>query len=338
MPDKVSIIIPCRNEEKYITKCLNSIIETDYPKESIQVFVCDGKSTDNSLERIRDFEKKYNYIHLVENKYKTTPHGLNIGIEKSSAMVIIILGAHSELFPDYISNCVSALKNDNNIGCVGGIIENIYENKNSEAIGLALSSSFGVGNVYFRTGTKEGYVDTVAFGAYKNEVFQKIGLFDEQLIRNQDDDFNYRLIKSGLKILLKKNIKSKYYVRASFKKLFHQYYQYGLWKVFVNKKHKTITTLRQLIPSLFVLIIISGTIFSFFSKIVFYILLFILSVYIVIGVKSSFQKSKVFFTAIKIFYSFLILHFSYGIAYLIGIFRFLILNQKPGKSDSKLNR
>jgi glycosyltransferase involved in cell wall biosynthesis len=335
---KVTVIIPCRNEENYISKCLNSIVETDFPKEFLHVFVCDGQSTDNSRKIIQDFVKQYSYIHLIENKHKTTPQGLNLGIKRSSADINIILGAHSELYPDYINNCVTALQNDNEIGCVGGIIENIYENKNSEAIGLALSSGFGVGNVYFRTGTKEGYVDTVAFGAYKNDVFKKIGLFDETLTRNQDDDFNFRLIKSGFKILLKKNIKSKYYVRASFNKLFRQYYQYGLWKVFVNKKHKTVTTLRQLIPSLFILFLVLGIVLSFFNKTILILFLSILSLYIFMGIKSSFQKSKNLITACKIFYSFLILHFSYGIAYLIGILRFLILNQKPGKTDSKLNR
>jgi len=335
---KVSVVIPCRNEENYISECITSVIDCDYPKEFLEVFVCDGMSTDNSVNIIKGFEDKYDFIKLLINKDKTTPYALNLGIKGSSSEIVIILGAHSVIYPDYISKCVNALSDDTSIGCVGGLIENVYENSKSEAIGLALSSSFGVGNVYFRTGTKDGYVDTVAFGAYKREVFDKIGYFDEHLIRNQDDEFNFRLTQSGYKILLKREIKSKYYVRSSFKKLFNQYFQYGLWKVFVNKKYKTITTLRQLFPALFVLFLFFGAILSILSKIIFCFYVLIFGLYIVLGLYMSISKGKNLMMVSRIFYTFLILHISYGIAYLIGIYRFLILNREPGMSDGKLNR
>lgn len=338
MPEKVSIVIPCRNEEAYISGCLNSVVNSDYPGDMLQIFVCDGMSTDKSVEKIQFFVDKYENVKLLKNEKKTTPFALNLGIKKSDSDIIIILGAHSQIFPDYISKCVHYLDKHKEAGCVGGIIENIYENNKSEAIGLALSSGFGVGNVYFRTGTRDGYVDTVAFGAYRKEVFDKIGFFDESLSRNQDDEFNFRLTRSGYKILLNREIRSKYYVRSSFAKLFRQYFQYGLWKVFVNQKYKTITTMRQLFPLFFILFLLGGGLVSLFSNMLFYLYAGVIGLYLLLGIVMSLKKSMNFFIAAKVFLTFLILHISYGMGYLTGIIRFLILKQKPGVSDEVLSR
>ncbi len=224
MNKKVSVIIPCRNEEKYISKCIESVVNSDYPQNRLEVLISDGLSNDKTQEIIKHFIHTYPYIKLLINKKKTTPHALNLGIKNSNGGVVIILGAHAEIQSDYISNCVELLNKNTSVGCVGGHMENIYEDKRSKVISLAMSSVFGVGNAHFRTGNKEGYVDTVAFGAYKRDVLDKIGLFDEELTRNQDDELNYRLIKAGAKIYLSKDIKSKYYVRAAYDKLFRQYY------------------------------------------------------------------------------------------------------------------
>ncbi|MFT6715636.1 MAG: GT2 family glycosyltransferase [Saprospiraceae bacterium] len=132
----------------------------------------------------------------------------------------IILGAHSKVAPGFIKENVKCLaEQGSEVGCVGGVIDNVYENDTAEIIGLSMSSSFGVGDSYFRTGNKDGFVDTVAFGAYRKEVFDKIGYFDEDLARNQDDEFNFRLLKAGYKIFLTQKIKCEYFVRASFSKL-----------------------------------------------------------------------------------------------------------------------
>ena len=189
----VAIVIPCRNEEKYIGKCIDSILKQDYPQEQLLVYVCDGKSNDGTVRIIDAYAAKYSNIRLLINEKQTTPFALNLGIKESDSDVVIILGAHAELYPDYVSNCIKAFSFDQNIGCTGGIIENVYENETAAVIGKAMSSGFGVGNAHFRTGNKDGLVDTVAFGAYKKEVFEKIGLFNEELIRNQDDEFNGRI-------------------------------------------------------------------------------------------------------------------------------------------------
>ncbi|MBA3971275.1 MAG: glycosyltransferase family 2 protein [Bacteroidetes bacterium] len=333
----VSIVIPCRNEEKYIGKCLDSILMQDYSQDLLSVFVCDGVSTDSTVTIIKEYAQKHSNIHLVVNEKQSTPFALNLGIKKSNSDVIIILGAHSELYPDYVSNCIHAFNFDENIGCTGGIIENVYENETAAVIGKAMSSGFGVGNAHFRTGNRDGFVDTVAFGAYRKEVFEKVGLFDEELIRNQDDEFNFRVLKAGFKIYLFRSIRCRYYVRASFEKLYKQYFQYGYWKVYVGKKHKAVTTVRQLIPLLFVLFLFVGFALSFLH--LYFALLYIagLSTYLVAASVFAVLKAEELTHPAKIMFSFMILHFSYGLGYLKGLRDFFIL-QKTIRKEEILTR
>jgi glycosyltransferase involved in cell wall biosynthesis len=330
----VAIVIPCRNEEKYIARCIDSVLNQDYPKDKIFLFVCDGKSTDETQAIVKTYSHKYSNVNLLINEKQSTPFALNLGINNSDSDIVIILGAHSELYPDYVSNSVEAFNFDPEIACTGGIIENVYENKTAEVIGKAMSSSFGVGNAHFRTGNKDGFVDTVAFGAYKREVFDKIGLFDEELVRNQDDEFNYRLLKSGFKIYLFRKIRSKYFVRASYQKLFKQYKQYGYWKVYVNKKHRAVTTIRQLVPLGFVLFLFAGCTASFFNKTLMLIFLGGIMAYVSGSAYSAWKSAanlKQFFSIVKAFF---ILHFSYGWGYLVGIIDFFLFGKKIKKEET----
>ncbi|MGD1848124.1 MAG: glycosyltransferase family 2 protein, partial [Salibacteraceae bacterium] len=243
---------------QYIRACVESVVGNDYPKDLLHVLVCDGQSDDRTREIVAELSQKHAPVKLVDNPYRTTPYALNLGIREVNSDVAIILGGHAELAPDYLRECVLQLKAHPEVGCIGGIIDNVAENTTAAIVSKAMASSFGVGNAHFRTGGKEGYVDTVAFGAYRREVFEKVGYFDEDLTRNQDDEFNYRVLKGGFKIWLSSKIRSKYYVRASFKKLFRQYFQYGYWKVFVNRKHQAVTSIRQLVPLGFVLFVLMG--------------------------------------------------------------------------------
>jgi cellulose synthase/poly-beta-1,6-N-acetylglucosamine synthase-like glycosyltransferase len=330
----VAIVVPARNEERYIAKCIDSVLAQDYPKELIDLYICDGKSSDHTASVVNAYSQKYPNVHLLINERQSTPFGLNMGIRASSADVVIILGAHAELYPSYVSNCLKAFDGDPRIGCTGGIIENIYENETAEVIGMGMSSSFGVGNAHFRTGNKSGFVDTVAFGAYKREVFAKIGYFDEELIRNQDDEFNYRLTRAGYLIFLSKDIRSKYYVRASFEKLFRQYYQYGYWKVYVGRKHGAVSTFRQLIPMLFVLFLVAGAFLSPLHTYVFRAYMGTIVLYLASAVYFAARKSEKAGQVPEIVFTFMILHFSYGSGYLRGIFDFLILKRSIKKEEA----
>jgi len=334
----VSITIPCRNEEKYIKKCLSSILNSNYPNQLITIYVCDGMSEDNTRDIVKNMSKKNSNIILLDNLKKTTPFALNLGLKKSSSDIKIILGAHATVDLNFILENVKAFEKSHDIGCTGGVINNVYENETSKTIGLAMSSSFGVGNAHFRTGNKDGFVDTVAFGAYKKEVFDKIGYFDEDLVRNQDDEFNFRLLKNGFKIYLSSKIHSDYYVRASFKKLFKQYYQYGYWKVFVNTKHNTVTTVRQTIPLLFVLFLSFGIISSFVHSFFLFSFLTILLLYFVLSIYFALKKTQNLRRVFLLIFVFFELHLSYGFGYLVGIFQFIFLNKKPSKNSKSMSR
>jgi len=334
---KVSIIIPCKNEEKYISKCLDSIINANWSNLEKEIIICDGKSTDKTLDIINKYAKKYKFIKVFTNEKEIAPTGMNIGIKNSTGDFITRIDAHAQIEKDFIINSLKIFDKDEKIVCSGGIIQSIYDSRISKLISLAMSSSFGVGSAYFRTGLKDSYVDTLAFGTYKKEIFDIVGLFDEELVRNQDDELNFRIIKKGYKIFLSRSIKSKYYVRSSFKKLFKQYYQYGYWKVYVNKKHKTFTNYRQLVPFLFVIFLFSLIITFFYEKYI-YFYLGILLLYFLLAVIFSIKKTKNIFEILGVIFSFLILHISYGLGYLQGIFDFIILGRKPSDKNKTLNR
>jgi len=250
----------------------------------------------------------------------------------------MILGAHAVLDPLFLAKAEQLLDEHPDAGCVGGYIENITEGGFSSSVSAAMSSVFGVGNAHFRTLGRKGYVDTVAFGVYRKEVFEKAGLFDEELVRNQDDEYNYRIIQAGYKIYLSDDKAAGYYVRSSSRKLFRQYFQYGYWKVYVNKKHKAVTSIRQLIPAFFVLFLLGGIVVSLFCQICLHAFLAILGLYIALALMAATSKFTVSKNVFYTFYAFLILHIAYGTGYISGVYRFVIRNKKPKHRDFSLTR
>jgi glycosyltransferase involved in cell wall biosynthesis len=332
---KISIIVPCRNEEKFIDSCINSIVDNDYPKELTEVFIIDGISTDNTQNIINQYVKKFQYIKLLLNPQKTVPFALNKGIEAATGDFIIRLDAHSIYPKNYFSQLIyfQQQTNADNIGGVW-ITQPANNSLTARVIAIATSSGFGIGNAQYRlknTGKEPFEVDTVPFGCYKKEVFKKIGLFEPELTRNQDDEFNARLIKNGGKIILVSSIEIQYFARENLYKTFKMFYQYGLFKPLVNKKIGTPATIRQFIPLFFVLFLFSLPFFIFLSKITAIFGIFILVLYFslstLFSIKIAFAK-KDFLLLSVLPLVFFIIHFSYGIGYIKGIFKFLIFNEK----------
>jgi len=334
----VSIVIPCRNEEKFIAQNIESILAQDY-KGACEVIVVDGESTDRTREIVESYCIQFpDRVKLLINPARFTPNALNIGIEGSDSDIFVILGGHAYLDPSFVRLNVERLVRDPQLGCSGGLIDGIFESEAGSLISKAMSSVFGVGNATFRLGGGRSFVDTVAFGAYKREVFKKIGGFDENLVRNQDDDYNYRVLKGGYKILFDPEIVSHYYVRSSFKLLRKQYYQYGYWKVYVNKKHKRVTTVRQMFPALFILGIVTGFLMALISPVFLFITLFFIILYVGMGIffaAKMTDKLKEIPVLIRIF---LILHFSYGFGYIKGIIDFLLLRRMPAIRNKEMSR
>lgn len=346
MSDKlnITIIIPCRNEKPYIKECVDAIFRCELPEDvQANVFVVDGMSDDGTRDVIYSLKQNYPTLDLVDNAFKLTPFAFNIGIYAGGkADFVQIVGARHILSKNYLINCLSILKENEKVWCVGGKIINEFVNEDGRIIAEAMSTTFGMGLGNFRTLEKSGFTDTVTSPMYPYWVFDKIGYFDEELIRNQDDDFNFRVIQAGGKIFFDSSINLKYYVRGNFQGLWRQFFQYGYWKVYVNKKHSAVTTLRQLVPPLFVLYTVLFPLSVFIGKSFLIIAALPLFIYILLDFGVSFKvyyKNKVnklsFF---KLLITFPILHLSYGFGYLKGIFDFLLMNKKPSDRQKRLSR
>ncbi|WP_372640254.1 glycosyltransferase family 2 protein [Ancylomarina sp.] len=331
----VSIIIPVRNELNYIDFTMNSLLNQDYPRDFMEIIVADGMSDDGTREKLEVYVDKFHSLKLVDNKPKIVSAALNNCIAIAKGDVIIRMDAHSVYPTNYISVLVEnlyALDADN----VGVKLETIpfSSSPKSLAIAKALSHPLGVGNSWFRIGIESvKQVDTVPFGCFRREVFNQIGGFDLELIRNQDDELNARMIKNGMKIFLIPDISVKYYARESISILWKMYYQYGYFKPLVNLKIKKISSLRQLAPLALVSYLILGVLVSLLYPIALSPFLLFLLPYLLIIVGISFWNFKALgsFTAcFWLMISFSCMHISYGLGYLVG---FLSILTKQGRGE-----
>src|SRR5688572_7628844 len=202
MPPKVTVILPCRNEARYIGPCLDSILAGAYPADLLEILVVDGHSTDETRALVKDYAARHPQVRLLDNPARIVPTALNIGIRAATGDVIARMDAHVIYPPEYLPRLVAALEEsgaDNVGGCV--ITLPADGTATAQAIAIALGQPFGVGNSHFRIGSpKARFVDTVPFGCFRRELFNRVGMFDEELVRNQDDEFNARIISRGGKI------------------------------------------------------------------------------------------------------------------------------------------
>lgn len=320
----VSIICPVRNEEQYIAACLEALLSQTYNNDQIEILVVDGMSDDRTRDIVREFRSKYKNVHLIDNPQKIVPYALNAGIERACGNYILRMDGHAKAAPDYVEKCVAALDKNGAQG-VGGPIITINDSDTGKAISLAMSSTFGVGNSRFRTSDdQECFVDSLAFTAYKRDIFSKYGLFDEELVRCQDDEFNFRIRKLGGKILLTPEIKSWYYPRSSFMKLWRQYFGYGYWKVRLFQKHFWMMRARHFAPAAFLCTLACLLILSVFSSKAFLLFLSFAAIYLISSILAAAKicyrdKTTKLYKLLAAFY---ILHFSYGAGFLWGLIRF----------------
>lgn len=337
---KITVVIPCRNEVNYIKECIDAIYNSVVPEDyEISVFVVDGLSNDGTIKIINNLSEKYTSLQIIDNKKQLTPFAFNLGIHAGGPVDYVqIIGARQIVSADYIYKAISIFLENKDVWCVGGRVHNEYLNETGKNISKAMSNSFGMGLGNFRTLEKSGYVDTVGTPMYPYWVFEKIGFFDEELIRNQDDDFNFRVIKAGGKVYYEHGISVKYYVRGDFDGLQRQFFQYGYWKVYVNKKHKAVTTFRQLIPPLFVLYLMGAVFAPIIDDSFAIIYTMPITAYIIICIVKGFQLGEKQREIWEIVWGFMSMHVSYGLGYLYGVLHFLILGKKPSANQKRLSR
>lgn len=249
----VSVVIPVFNESKVIVDCLKSLLDCDYPKDKLEFLIADGQSTDNTVEVINNFAATADdiTIKVFENPNRTQGYSLNITIENANPNSEIILraDAHSKYPKNYITMCVNALL-ESGADNAGGVMVPIGNNNVQKAVAFCMSHPLGVGNAKFHLGNYSGFVDTVYLGCFKRDVFEKAGLFDPKMSPNEDAEFNLRICKAGGKIYLDNKIRVEYFPRDTFTKLVKQYFHYGRGRNRTFKKHRTLTSVRQLAPPL----------------------------------------------------------------------------------------
>lgn len=318
---KVSIVMPVYNEERYITDCINSLFEQTFPFDSMEWIFVDGGSTDRTVDILNTYKEKYpRLIKVRNNPYKTVPYAMNIGIQESIGEFIIRLDAHASYDNNYIARCIHYLEltgADN----VGGIVETKSRGTIGEAIAKMLSSKFGVGNSQFRINGKSAYVDTVPFGAFRRSVFDKIGLYNERLTRNQDNELNYRIRKHGGKIYLSNEIKLSYYCRDSVAGIAKMAFQNGKWNVYTMKMCPGSMRVRHFVPFLFLFSLMVLIPSSFCLPIFRYLLIAESLLYFFLDLCFSAKIAKNLKEVGLLLMLFPLFHLSYGLGSLIGILK-----------------
>ena len=317
----VSVIAPCRNESRFIENTLNSILQGDYPADRMELIVVDGMSTDGTREIVQRMAAKDSRIKLLDNPAQIQAVAMNIGIKASGGDYIIRLDCHSTFVPDYVRKCIEAAKRTG-AEDVGGYMKTLpgADTRIANAIAEATSSKFGVGNSAFRLIGPEREVDTVPFGTFRKELFDKIGLYDERLTRNEDLELSARIRKRGGRIVISPEIKLSYYNRATYTGLWQQAFNNALWNPYTIWLVGIGPSLRHFVPMFFVLGLIAFMTGAFFWLPFKWVFLGYVLLYLFIGsafaVRCACQRRVSVFLVLV---SFLVLHVAYGLGSLWGV-------------------
>jgi glycosyltransferase involved in cell wall biosynthesis len=247
----VSVIIPCRNEEKFIRSSLGSILEGNFPADQMEVLVVDGRSTDRGREIIREIAERDPRVRLLDNPRKITPVALNIGIRAARGAIVVRMDAHALYPPDYLTTLTRTLA-ETGADMVGGYAESLPADPTavSRAIALATNHAFATGSP-FRYRRKSGPSDAVPYGCWRRELFDRVGLFDERLLRNQDNEHSSRILHSGGRIYMTAQARVGYFIRSQLRTLWRQAAVTGMWNAFTQRLHPYTFRWRHFLPGIF---------------------------------------------------------------------------------------
>lgn len=312
----VSVMMPLYNEAGYIDRCFSSLLRQTYPLDRVEWLLIDGGSTDGTVEKIRAYADRLN-LRILFNEKRLVTYALNLGVSQAVGRYIVRLDAHAEYAEDYLEKCVrylSATDADN----VGGIAVTKGDGVIGRGNAEILSSPFGVGNSKFRTSTESGYVDTVPFGAFRREIFEKIGLFDPQLPRSEDNDFNSRIRAAGGKVYLASDIRFTYYCRSTVTGLLHQGLQNGNALFWTHRKNPGAMSLRHYIPFAFVMSLLLLPLLSLVSPVFGWLLLGEGTGYLLLDLFFSLFRGNPLYAPYKLV-MFPLFHIAYGLGSLLGL-------------------
>jgi glycosyltransferase involved in cell wall biosynthesis len=322
---KVSVVIPCRNEEKHIADCVESLFENGFDQRQMEVLVIDGISTDSTPAVLKSLTSKYPHLRVFQNPEKVTPHALNIGVQQAIGSYTMIASAHSSFDLGYIQALYDAFQQLPDAIAIGGNMKTEVKNSTptSLAIQRVLSSKFGVGNAMFRIGTDEILrVDTVPFGLYKSSLLKESGGYDERLIRNHDIELSKRLLRKGGNIYLIPSATCTYYARERFTEMASNNFRNGKWNlltVWITKNFSSLS-IRHFVPMFFVLGLLLPLVLAIFYLPFVFLSLVCLTSYLLALVYFSFKLDKKGTTIWHLITGYFILHLAYGFGSLIGVF------------------
>ena len=331
-PVHLSLVIPCRQESKHIGTCLRSVLAFEPPPGGFEVIVADGMSDDGTREIVKRFAEEDSRVRLVDNPARVTPCGLNAGIRAARGEIIVRIDAHTEYAPDYICKCAEVLR-ETGASNVGGPWVARGKGYLQQCIAAAFNSPFAMGGARGHQKDYEGPVDTVYLGCWPRKVLEDLGMFDEEFVRNQDDELNLRLLRSGGTITQSPRIRSWYTPRSSLAALVKQYFQYGYWKVRVIQKHRRPASVRHLVPGSFaaaLLLLLPASAFSFAARIALALLaaaylLVLIPASVVTAARAGWKLLPVL-PAVMACY-----HLGYGFGFLFGVWDFLICRRGTGR-------
>lgn len=322
---KVSVIVPCRNEAPFISACLDSILGNDYPKDRLEILVVDGMSEDSTRSIVKTYDRTHAVIRVLDNPKKHVTAAVNVGVKAAKGEVIMIMGgAHAIYTPNYISNCVRCLQ-AYNVENVGGVIVATPADETlvAKGIALALSHPFGAGNSYFRIGSKQPrWVDTVFGGCYRREIFEKLGLWNEDLSRGSDMDFHIRLKQAGGRTLLVPDIVAYYYPKSTLTAFAEHNFDDGFWAFYPLKFGKKIFSWRHIVPLAFLVSLVVSGVLAPFLQTFQEIFVGIGGMYLVTNLAASFHvalREHSWSYLVVLPAAFAVRHLAYGAGALVGL-------------------
>ncbi len=315
----VSVIIPMRNEADWLDRCLGTVLAQDYPSARLEILVVDGMSDDGTYERLCERAVAEPRLRVLRNPDLIVPTGLNLAIRGARGDIIARVDAHTEIAPDYLRTGVELLARtgaDN----VGGPMVKLGGGPVGDAIAGAMGSRFGIGS-YFQFAAAEREADTVYMGMWPRKVFETVGLFDAELVRNQDDELSYRIRKAGGRIVVSPAMRSRYQNRQSWRKLARQFFEYGVWKVRVLQKHPRQMNVRHFVPPAFDAAVLLGLLLAPFGPVGPALAAGAISVYVAVVAAGAWREARAgqrlrFATALAL------IHHAWAIGFLTGLVRF----------------
>jgi len=328
----VSIVVPCRNEAGYIEQMLDSMLANEYPRDRLEVLIVDGMSDDGTREVIAQYARRHPEIQLIDNPKRTTPRALNLGISRARGRIIMRMDVHAAYPPNYIADLVDCLERTG-ADSVGASWRTQPGDATvmAGAIAAALGHPFSIGNAHYRMGAEQlREVNTVQCGCYRRDVFDRLGMFDEDLLRSQDSEFTFRVLKAGGRVLLEPKVVALYYTRAGLGKLWRMFLQYGYFKPLVARKVGAVMTGRQVVPAVFLTTVGLAALFAPWFGLARGLLVLTMGAYVAadLVVAAMVARRRGMRIGIASSVVFPAIHLAFGAGYLRGTWDFLIRKRR----------